>query len=171
MTLRPSTLSALGAALAAAALALAACGPRSSAPADDSGAAPAAPAAPAMSEAEAKAVLAALPAPYNGADVENGRKQYVKCKACHTLSPDGHSATGPALWGVYGRKAGTYPAYAFSEPLKAAGYEWDAAHLDPWLADPRGTIPGTKMSFIGLKDQKDRIDLIGYLATQGPKKP
>jgi cytochrome c len=55
--------------------------------------------------------------------------------------------------------------------VKAAGFIWDGEHLDKWLADPRGFLPGTKMSFAGLKDPKDRIDLIAYLKVETGYKP
>lgn len=165
---RPQTLRALSlAALVGAGLT--ACGPK---PPVDKDTAPETTVAetPAMTPEEAKAVVAALPAPYNTGDVENGKTQFIKCKSCHSIAPDGRNSTGPGLYGVVGRKAGTHPGYAYSDALKAAGYAWDPAHLDPWLADPRGTLPGTKMSFIGLPDAKNRADLIAYLATQAPAK-
>ena len=143
---------------------LAACGK----PADSGGetAAPAAAAAPAPTDAEAQAMLASLPAPYNTADLANGKKQFARCRSCHTLGEGQGNLTGPNLYGVFGRKAGSKPGYNYSDAVKAADFTWDGEHLDRWLADPRGFLPGTKMSFAGLKDAKDRIDLIGYLKTQ-----
>jgi cytochrome c len=74
--------------------------------------------------------------------------------------------TGPNLWGVFGRRAGSLDSFAYSDGLKAAGYNWDVEHLDKWITDPRATIPGTKMTFFGIKDAKDRTDVIAYLKAQ-----
>jgi cytochrome c len=71
--------------------------------------------------------------------------------------------TGPNLYGIFGRKAGTQPGYAYSDALKAAGWTWDAARIDQWITDPRAVLAETKMSFVGMKDPKDRTDVIAYL--------
>ncbi|HYF23520.1 MAG TPA: cytochrome c family protein [Caulobacteraceae bacterium] len=149
---------------------LAGCGPQGG---SDTTASPgaAAPAAPAPSDAEAQALLASLPAPYNGADLANGKRQFAKCRSCHTLPEGGPNMTGPNLYGVFGRQAGSKPDYRYSEALKTAGFAWDAQKLDGWLADPRGFLPGNKMSFVGVKEAKDRVDLIAYLKTQTGYKP
>jgi cytochrome c len=128
-------------------------------------------AAPAPSDAEAQALLASLPAPYNAADLANGKKQFARCRSCHTLGEGQADLTGPNLYGVFGRKAGGKPGYKYSEAVANAGFVWEAKHLDDWLADPRGYLPGTRMSFAGLKDEKDRQDLIAYLKTQTGYKP
>src|SRR3990167_6099323 len=62
-------------------------------------------------------------------------------------------------------------AGAPSDAVKAAGFTWDAEHLDKWLADPRGFMPGTKMTFAGLKNPQDRVDLIAYLKVETGYKP
>jgi len=112
----------------------------------------------------AESLLAQLPAPYNTANINNGRTVFVQCTACHTATKGGANMVGPNLYGVFGLKAGTQPAsFAFSDPLKASGITWDAASLDRWVADPMAMVPGTKMAFIGVKDPKDRVDLVGYL--------
>lgn len=139
-----------------------------SAPAD---APAAAPAAAAPTDAEKAAALAALPAPYNTGDLANGQSKFALCRSCHTITEGGPDMTGPNLYGVFGRKAGSKPGYAYSDVVKAAGFTWDAEHLDKWLADPRGFMPGTKMTFAGLKDPKDRIDLIAYLKVETGYKP
>ena len=78
---------------------------------------------------------------------------------------------GPNLHGIFGRKAGSKAGYAYSDAVKNAGFTWDAEHLDKWLASPREDLPGTKMTFAGLKDPKDRIDLIAYLKAETSAKP
>ena len=55
--------------------------------------------------------------------------------------------------------------------MKAAGFVWDAEHLDQWLAKPREFLPGTKMSFAGVKNEKDRVDLIAYLKVETGYQP
>lgn len=131
----------------------------------------AAPAAPSpepvqLTEAERQARLASLPPPYNTADLENGRRRFGTCRSCHTITQGGPNMTGPNLYGVFGRRAGSHPDFAYSEALVNTGWTWDPARLDGWLADPRGYLPGTKMSFAGLKDAEDRRDLIAYLMVE-----
>ena len=126
---------------------------------------------PGPTDAEKAAALAALPAPYNTGDLANGQSRFALCRSCHTLAEGGPNMTGPNLYGVIGRKAGSLAGYTYSAALQAAGFTWDAEHLDTWLADPRGFMPGTKMSFAGLKDPKDRIDLIAYLKVETGYKP
>jgi cytochrome c len=123
----------------------------------------AAPVAAAPSEAEMKAAQASLPAPFNTADLANGEAKFAICSSCHTITPGGPNMTGPNLHGVVGRKAGVEANFNYSDAVKNAGLSWDAASLDKWLTDPRAFLPGTKMSFVGLKDPKDRTDLIAYL--------
>lgn len=129
-------------------------------------------AAPEPTATEKQALLASLPAPYNTADIENGKRKFGLCRSCHTIVPGGANLTGPNLHGVFGRKAGSLENYKYSEVVKNAGFVWDAEHLDKWLAEPRTFLPGTKMSFAGLKTEKDRIDLIAYLKVEtGYKAP
>lgn len=126
-------------------------------------AAPAAPKAAAMTAEETAAALAALPAPYNQADLANGQRAFARCRACHTITEGGPNMTGPNLWGVFGRTAGTQAKFNYSNPVKSAGFAWDAEHLDHWLENPRTFLPGNKMSFPGIPDQTDRRDLIAWL--------
>jgi cytochrome c len=116
-------------------------------------------------------LLTSLPAPYNTGDLTNGKRKFAMCRSCHTINQGGPNMTGPNLYGVFGRKAGAVEGFAYSDAVKAAGFIWEAKHLDQWLADPRGFMPGTKMSFMGLKDPKDRIDVIAYLKVETGFKP
>ena len=159
--------------LAASAALLGACNkPSSSAP---SAAAPEQAAAPAASTEptpdQAKAILATLPAAYQGADIENGKHKFVQCAACHTLTQGGPNMIGPNLYGVFGRKAGTATGYDYSDGVKAAGFTWDADHINTWITDPRTMIANTKMTFVGLKDAKDRTDVIAYLKVETTPPP
>jgi cytochrome c len=137
-------------------------------------AAPAAPARPTPTEAEKLALLAALPAPYNQGDLENGRRAFARCRSCHTITEGGSNMTGPNLYGLFGRNAGTHPGYNYSKALKEAGFTWDAQKLDQWLSGPRTFLPGNKMSFAGLPDATDRRDVIAYLKVEtgfAPEQP
>lgn len=124
-------------------------------------------AAPVPKDPEAiKAALAALPAPYNAADLENGRKKFGLCRSCHTIEPSGPNMTGPNLHGVFGRKAGSVEGYNYSDVLKASGIVWTPEPLDHWLEKPQTFLPGNKMTFVGLKEPNDRRDLIAYLMVE-----
>ena len=111
------------------------------------------------------AVLALLPALAGGSaraagDAAHGKEIYdTRCSACHSLDAN---RVGPMHRGVYGRKAGSVPDYAYSAGVKAATVIWSEATLDKWLADPRAFIPGAKMTF-RLGQQADRADVIAYL--------
>ena len=131
----------------------------------------AAPATAAPTAEQVKALQATLPTPYNTADLDNGQAKFALCSSCHTLSQGGPMMTGPNLYAILGEKAGVRAGFKFSDGMAAAGFTWDAAHLDTWITDPKAMIPGTKMSFAGLKDPKDRTDVIAYLMTQTGFKP
>jgi len=128
-------------------------------------------AAPALTPEEIKKVQTSLPAPYNTADLSNGEAKFAMCAACHSIAPGGPNMTGPHLHGVVGRKAGSVADYNYSDAIKNAGFTWDAAHLDTWITAPRAMFPGAKMSFVGLKDPKDRTDVIAYLMVNSAPKP
>ena len=145
--------------LTASLLTLAACGSGET----PSGPDKAGPVAPPPTEAQMQAALLALPAPYNAADLENGRRAFARCRSCHTVALGAANMTGPNLYGVFGRQAGTQPSFNYSKPLKTAGFAWDAERLDHWLENPRTFLPGNKMSFPGLPDATDRRDLIAWL--------
>ena len=152
--------------LSLAAVSLAACGQGSPFPATDAPAASVpspAPAAPAPTEAQMQAALAALPAPYNAADLENGRRAFARCRSCHTVTEGGPNMTGPNLWGVFCRQAGTHPGFKYSKAVQEADIAWNGERIDHWLENPRTFLPGNKMSFAGLPDADDRRDLVAWL--------
>lgn len=139
----------------------------------DQASAPSAPAAPAPTDAEAQVLLAALPAPYNAGDLANGKTQFARCRSCHTLGDGQADGVGPNLYGVFNRPMASKPGYNYSPALKNSDeHGWDGEHMDQWIEDPRGSHPGTKMAYAGLKDAEDRKDLIAYLMVQtGYKAP
>ena len=148
--------------IALAGLALSSCGQGG----DGNSTAAAAPPRPEPTPAEKAALLAALPVPYNAADLDNGRRVFARCRSCHTITEGGPNMTGPNLHGVFGKKAAANADFKYSDALKNAGFVWDGAHLDEWLEKPQTYLPGTKMSVAGLKDGKDRTDLIAYLMVE-----
>jgi cytochrome c len=142
--------------LAAIALSLSGCSP-------SGGGTSRAPAPAAQLSAGDKALLSQLPAPYNTADLDNGRLHFNLCRACHTIIQGAPNMTGPNLYGVFGRRVASVPDYGYSAALKAKDWVWDADHLNGWLKDPQAYVPGTKMGFYGLHNDQDRIDTIAYL--------
>src|SRR5580704_19237073 len=109
-----------------AAVSLAACGNGGgSSSSSSSGNTPvaAAPAAPqVLTDAQKKALVAELPAAYQGADLSNGEAKFAVCRSCHTLVQGGEDMTGPNLWGVFGRKAGAKDGFTYSDDMKKAGW-------------------------------------------------
>jgi len=108
------------------------------------------------------------------ADVGAGKVVATKCQACHNLDQGGPNMTGPNLWGVLGRQPGTHPGFAYSDGMKAFGAKqpiWDYVHINAFITAPGKYIDGTKMTFIGLKQRQDRINVIAYLHTLGSPLP
>ena len=86
------------------------------------------------------------------------------CSLCHSVQP-GQNKIGPTLFGVVGRKTGAVAGYSYSPANAAANMTWDDATLNKYLESPRTVIPGTKMTYAGVKDPAKRADLISYLDT------
>jgi cytochrome c2 len=86
------------------------------------------------------------------------------CSICHSVQP-GKNMVGPSLFGTVGRKTGSVPGFHYSPANQSANLTWDEATLDKYLQSPRTMIPGTTMTYAGLKDDTKRADLIAYLAT------
>ena len=102
-----------------------------------------------------------------GAEARGERLFNQQCKACHTLDKGGHNLVGPNLHGLFGRKAGSAD-YQYSEAMKKSGIVWDETTLTEYLKEPKGKVPGTKMVYIGLKQEAQQQDMIAFLkkATQ-----
>lgn len=98
-------------------------------------------------------------------EVGNGERQFLrKCSVCHTLTPDGGRKAGPSLHGLFGRRAGTYPGYAYSEALDGADLVWTEETVDKLFAlGPDHYTPGSKMPIQRIAGAGDRADLIAYL--------
>jgi cytochrome c len=100
------------------------------------------------------------------ANPDHGKSTTRLCQACHTLDKGGPNRVGPNLWGVVGRKRASVPGYDYSSAMKAKGGTWTFDELNKFLAGPQKYIPGTKMTFAGVSNDKQRADLIAYLRTQ-----
>jgi len=100
---------------------------------------------------------------YAAADREQGRKQALLCRACHTFENGGSHMLGPNLSGLFGSKIGTKDGFDYSEAVVEAEFIWTPRALDAWLAQPGRFLPGNKMTFAGVADPGDRADLITYL--------
>lgn len=129
-----------------------------------------APAATETPAADATASASPTPEPTSSATVAAAAPPvappatYNQCKVCHSVKK-GENGLGPTLAGIYNSKAAAVPGFDFSPAMAASGLKWDEATLDKYIADPRGTVPGTKMAFAGIKDAAKRKELIAYLKT------
>jgi cytochrome c len=100
------------------------------------------------------------------ADPAAGEKAFAKCAACHSINKGGANGVGPNLWGTVGKPHGHVAGFAYSDALKSKPGNWDWANLDAWLKSPRKYAEGTKMTFAGISDGKDRANVIAYLNAQ-----
>ena len=104
---------------------------------------------------------------YADGDAARGKAVFAQCRVCHSLNA-GENGVGPSLHGLFGRKAASLPEFRYSPFMQRSGIVWDEAALRKYLPDPQAVVPGTKMTFIGLKDPQQIEDVIAYLkqATQ-----
>jgi cytochrome c len=96
-------------------------------------------------------------------DVASGEKIFKKCAACHSINKGGKNKIGPALYNVVGRAVGGVNDYKYSKALASYGKEWTFEELNGYLQKPASYLKGTKMSFAGLRKEKDRASVIKYL--------
>jgi cytochrome c len=103
--------------------------------------------------------------------VAAGEKAFAKCQSCHTINAGGANGIGPNLHGTMGKAVASHAGFAYSAELKAVGGTWDWDKMDAWLKNPKGMVPGTKMSFAGLGKVEDRAAIAAYLNAQGSNLP
>jgi cytochrome c len=97
------------------------------------------------------------------ADADMGKRQFIVCQACHSTMSGGPNKVGPNLYGLMGSPAAQAEGFFYSAALTESGIVWDAAALDQWIENPAAMVPGTTMVFAGLRDPKQRANLIAYL--------
>ena len=107
------------------------------------------------------------------ADIKAGEAVFAKCKSCHTIEAGGPNGTGPNLHGILGKKSGQHAGFAYSPVMIEHGTHgvWTFQETSEFLKAPQKHLPGTKMTFVGLKKAEDRINLLAYLNTQGSNLP
>ncbi len=103
------------------------------------------------------------------ANIAAGQAVSAKCASCHTFTSGGANGTGPNLFGTLGKTPGTHPGFAYSAAMTGfgAGKTWTYDEMDAFLKAPQKHVAGTKMTFVGLKKQADRVAMIAYLHTLG----
>lgn len=121
------------------------------------------------------AILLALAATSNAAlaapakdDTALGKRLFLRCTACHTVSAKAPGKVGPHLQGIVGRKSGSVAGFGYSPAMKGANIVWNEATLDKWLQRPQSVVPGTTMAFAGLTKPEERKALIAYLKKPTP---
>jgi cytochrome c len=99
-------------------------------------------------------------------DPEAGRRVFARCRSCHVLE-EGVNRVGPSLYGIFGRETGSVEGFRYSDANANAGITWTGETMFEYLENPREYIPGTIMSFPGLRDPQDRVDVIAYMKENG----
>ena len=97
-------------------------------------------------------------------DVAAGKTSFNKCIACHSIGEGAKNKVGPELNGLDGRKSGTAEGYSYSDGNKNSGITWNGSEFKEYIKDPKAKIPGTKMIFPGIKNEKEINDLWAFLA-------
>ena len=107
--------------------------------------------------------VSAAPVQVFAQDVAAGEQTFKKCLPCHAIGDGAKNKVGPVLNGIDGRHSGTAAGYSYSAANKDSGITWNEATFKDYIKDPRAKIPGTKMIFPGVKDEKQAENLWAYL--------
>jgi cytochrome c len=123
------------------------------------------PAPTAASTPAGASAAASIDTMFKTADIAKGQGVVAQqCSSCHSVDKGGAAGVGPNLYGIVGAKMFSQARFSYSDAAKAkAGGTWTADNLSDWLADPNGYVPGTAMSYAGLKNPQTRADVIAYL--------
>jgi cytochrome c len=97
-------------------------------------------------------------------DAAAGKASFNKCLACHAIGEGAKNKVGPVLNGIDGRKSGTAPDYSYTDANKNSGITWSKDQFLEYIKDPKAKIPGTKMIFAGIKNEKEANDLWAFLS-------
>jgi cytochrome c len=97
-------------------------------------------------------------------DVAAGKTSFNKCLPCHAIGEGAKNKIGPEQNGLDGRKAGTVEGYSYSDANKNSGITWNKEQFLEYIKDPKAKIPGTKMAFAGIKNEKEANDLWAYIS-------
>jgi cytochrome c len=101
-------------------------------------------------------------------DAAAGENAFHKCLPCHSIGEGAKNKVGPELNGLDGRKTGSAPSYSYSDANKNSGITWNKDQFLEYIKDPKAKIPGTKMAFAGIKNEKEANDLWAYVSQFGP---
>ena len=117
-------------------------------------------------------LLGAAPSVALAADpLAAGRAAFKRCANCHQAGPTARSNFGPQLNGIVGRRAGSAPDFAYSPAMKRSGIVWTEQNLAAFLRDPDAVVPGNKMRFWGISNERQIADLLAYLRSFKNAKP
>ncbi len=113
------------------------------------------------------AALAAFASPALAeGDADAGKKVFNKCKACHSMA-EGKNKVGPTLFGIFDRDAAAIKGFKYSKAMRNSGLKWDEETLTKYLIKPKALVPGTRMTFRGLKKEADIANLVAYMKANG----
>lgn len=108
-------------------------------------------------------LLPLLAQPAAAQDAAAGERSFAKCRACHQIGEGARNLVGPQLNGLIGRHSGAVEGYSYTAANKNSGLTWDEATFAEYIKDPKAKIPGTKMIFAGIKNEKEIQDLTAFL--------
>src|ERR1700694_4050677 len=112
--------------------------------------------------------LAASAGAGGAGDSAAGETSFKKCRSCHSIGETAKNSVGPILNGLKGRKSGSVPGYNYTDANKNSGIVWDEGTFKEYIKDPKAKIPGTKMAFPGIKEEKEAGVFGGFLWWFGP---
>jgi cytochrome c len=101
----------------------------------------------------------------SGTDAATGAQVFKQCASCHQVGANARGGFGPQLNGLFGRRAGSTPDFAYSDAMKHSGIVWDERTLSAFVRDPGKLVPGTRMRFWGIGDDNRIAALLAYLRT------